>query len=286
MIRNCLFRASQFYLVLDVVNLTTQEMLFNYTSGKNIVIEAKESCRVPVPVERCPIERLQPENDEHADDLQPSKSLQFHIYCHTEFIIQISYLIPHPAGSMMYVVEANYPERACSNHISDQVNLKWSLLNTEINGKALLKGITLSSAMLSLITVAPLQWRKQTFSKWMKNNQISKFFFLLRPYSRVIYRNLYWWKPIATTDWNQMLHWPMRQIRCWNLQFIANRTESTYAFITILSRLSKWSVQLSFGDEGHHIRTGSVSIHFTNITIFWHSFQNWIQLSRAIKLLI
>lgn len=30
-----------------------QEMLLNYTLNKNIVIEARESCRVPVPVERC-----------------------------------------------------------------------------------------------------------------------------------------------------------------------------------------------------------------------------------------
>lgn len=66
-------RSSQFYLVLDVVNLTSHEMLFNYTNGKNIVIEAKESCRVPVPVERCPIEKLQPESNEYYDlDGQPS----------------------------------------------------------------------------------------------------------------------------------------------------------------------------------------------------------------------
>lgn len=44
-------------------------MLFNYTTGKNIVIEAKESCRVPVPVERCPIEKLQPDPDSQFDDM-------------------------------------------------------------------------------------------------------------------------------------------------------------------------------------------------------------------------
>lgn len=49
-------------------------------------------------------------------------------------------------------------ERACSEHISDQVNLKWTLTGTEAQGITSLKGITLSSTMLSLITVAPLQW--------------------------------------------------------------------------------------------------------------------------------
>lgn len=50
-------RSSQFYLVLDVTNLTAQEMMLNYTQSKNIIIEARESCRVPVPVERCPLFR-------------------------------------------------------------------------------------------------------------------------------------------------------------------------------------------------------------------------------------
>lgn len=44
--------------MLDVVNLTAQEMSLNYTSNKNILIEAKETCRFPVPVERCPLEKL------------------------------------------------------------------------------------------------------------------------------------------------------------------------------------------------------------------------------------
>lgn len=56
--------------------------------------------------------------------------------------------------------EAELTERACSEHISDQVNLKWMLSGTESEGVASLKGISLSPAMLSLVTVAPLQWGK------------------------------------------------------------------------------------------------------------------------------
>lgn len=55
--------------MLDVVNLTAQEMSLNYTTNKNILIESKESCRVPVPVERCPLERLLTENT-HTNDAQ------------------------------------------------------------------------------------------------------------------------------------------------------------------------------------------------------------------------
>lgn len=45
---------TQLYLVLDVTNLTNEEMDFEYALGKHILIESKESCRVPVPLERCP----------------------------------------------------------------------------------------------------------------------------------------------------------------------------------------------------------------------------------------
>lgn len=45
-------------------------MTLNYTSSKNIIIEAKESCRVPVPVEKCPLERLLAENVQSSDNNQ------------------------------------------------------------------------------------------------------------------------------------------------------------------------------------------------------------------------
>ncbi|KAJ6628653.1 Protein brunelleschi [Pseudolycoriella hygida] len=122
---------SQFYLVLDVVNLTAQEMSLNYTTNKNILVESKESCRVPVPVERCPLERLLQENTQTSD---PQNSLL--------------------SGG----TDVDVTERACSEHISDQVNLKWTLTGTETCGVTSLRGISLSPTMLGLITVAPLQW--------------------------------------------------------------------------------------------------------------------------------
>lgn len=54
--------------------------------------------------------------------------------------------------------EVDLTERACSDHIADQVNLNWTLIGTETKGIATLKGISLSPTMLDLVTVAPLQW--------------------------------------------------------------------------------------------------------------------------------
>lgn len=40
------------------MNLTQQEISLEYTTDKNMLIEAQESCRVPVPVNRCPLEKM------------------------------------------------------------------------------------------------------------------------------------------------------------------------------------------------------------------------------------
>lgn len=57
-------------------------MSLNYTASKNIIIEAKESCRVPVPVEKCPLERLlAAEQMQASSDNNHSKSI-FPYNCH------------------------------------------------------------------------------------------------------------------------------------------------------------------------------------------------------------
>lgn len=71
--RKSCFSGSQFYLVLDVTNLTLQEMTLNYTESKTILIEAKESCRIPVPVERCDLERILVEHSEMNEDQMSKK---------------------------------------------------------------------------------------------------------------------------------------------------------------------------------------------------------------------
>ncbi|XP_058810666.1 protein brunelleschi isoform X1 [Phymastichus coffea] len=60
---------TQFYLVLDVTNMTNHEMELHYTQSKCIYMEGRESCRIPIPVDRCPLNKLTngPGNN---DDLQ------------------------------------------------------------------------------------------------------------------------------------------------------------------------------------------------------------------------
>lgn len=115
--------SSQFYLVLDIINLTTQEMELEYAHAKCMLVEAQESCRVPVPVDRCPLSKLSDFYEE---------------YNHSKTSVDV--------------------DKICSEHIAEQVNLKWLLNATDSSGLASLKGITLNSRMLDVVRMSPLQW--------------------------------------------------------------------------------------------------------------------------------
>lgn len=54
----------------------------------------------------------------------------------------------------------NSVEQMCSNHISQQVNLQWHILENNIKGKASVKGITLSQGMMDIVRMSPLNWGK------------------------------------------------------------------------------------------------------------------------------
>ncbi|XP_018574402.1 protein brunelleschi isoform X2 [Anoplophora glabripennis] len=117
---------SQFYLVVDIANLTSQEMELQYTSTKTMLIEGQESCRVPIPVDRCPLSKL-------SGLFEESKEFD----------------------TGRNVIDVN---TICSEHITDLVDLRWSLLATDSKGVASLKGINLTASMLDIVRMSPLDW--------------------------------------------------------------------------------------------------------------------------------
>ncbi|KAH8279570.1 hypothetical protein KR018_002003 [Drosophila ironensis] len=128
--------ASQFYLVLDISNLTAQEMSLNYTDTKNILIEAKESCRVPIPVDRCSLEQVCA-----ARAAEVAENLERELCFRTQLLSFNDAL-----------------SKLCSTHIAERVKIKWLLTGTDIQGIASLRGIVLSQSMVDLTAVSPLQW--------------------------------------------------------------------------------------------------------------------------------
>ncbi|KAK9876811.1 hypothetical protein WA026_015049 [Henosepilachna vigintioctopunctata] len=120
---------SHFYLVLDIANLTSQEMELEYAPSKTMHIEGHESCRVPVPVERCPLSKFKSLYTENLEETKSESSLDL--------------------------------DKIYSEHIAELVDLKWQLSATEAKGKASLQGITLAPSMLDIVGMSPILWEIQ-----------------------------------------------------------------------------------------------------------------------------
>nr|CAD7410818.1 unnamed protein product [Timema poppensis] len=117
--------SSQFYLVLDVANLTSEELELHYTPSKFILIEGLESCRIPVPVDRCPLSKL---------------TKLYH------------------AGGALSAEDRLELDTVCSEHIASLVDLRWNIPASNRSGRLPLRGLSLSPDMLDLVRMSPLQW--------------------------------------------------------------------------------------------------------------------------------
>jgi hypothetical protein len=103
---------------LDALNATNEEMELYYAVNKEILIEARETCRIPVPIERCPLV-----DDMDCDDREDSSLLS-----------------------------------RCRAHLVNQVNLNWLLSASGIRGDASIVNVPYSDEMLNSILLSPIQW--------------------------------------------------------------------------------------------------------------------------------
>ena len=96
-----------------------------------MIIEGHESCRVPIPVDRCPLSKLAKlyTDGQHTN---PSD------------------------GEIKY--DSVDLDKICSEHVASLVDLRWHLLSSETKGSASVKGITLTPNMLDIVRMSPLQW--------------------------------------------------------------------------------------------------------------------------------
>ncbi|XP_048482017.1 protein brunelleschi [Plutella xylostella] len=131
---------TQLYLVLDVTNLTSEEMEFQYATGRRVVVEGGECCRVPVPLPRAPY--AAPPAPAALDQLE--------------------------TRSISTTTSTNTLELMCSEHITNNVDLRWMLLGSETRGRAGVRGITLSQAMVDIVRMSPLQWEVTVNSESIK----------------------------------------------------------------------------------------------------------------------
>ncbi|KAK8728604.1 hypothetical protein OTU49_009040 [Cherax quadricarinatus] len=113
----------QCYVVLDLLNCASHEMDLHYTPTKHILIEAGDSCRVPVPVDRCPLATLTQDASENETGWGWSTVL--------------------------------------GGHVASLVELQWTLGPSDTPGRASLAGITFPPSTHDLITMAPIHWDVQ-----------------------------------------------------------------------------------------------------------------------------
>lgn len=100
-------------------------MELKYSANKSILIEAKETCRVPVEIERCSLKDDQTSDGSQEDCLSP-KTLT----------------------------------SKCRDHLIKQVSLSYTLFSSsrEIQGRASIESIPWSHFMLETILMSPVQW--------------------------------------------------------------------------------------------------------------------------------
>ncbi|XP_054156473.1 protein brunelleschi-like [Oppia nitens] len=110
------------FLVLDALNVTTQEMELHYTATKEILIEANETCRIPVPIERCPLVDDETDSDDKREDSSQTLLAR------------------------------------CRQHLINQLNLNWKLPSSGIRGTASVANVPYSDQMLNSILLSPIQW--------------------------------------------------------------------------------------------------------------------------------
>lgn len=110
---------SQCYLVLDIFNASNYEMELQYSTNKKILIEAKDTCRIPVAVERCPPVAFQQDDD----------------------------------GNEVTTVQS-----LCHQHLVNLVDLNWTLSSIGISGRASIADVTWTESMMDVLMTSPIHW--------------------------------------------------------------------------------------------------------------------------------
>ncbi|GFS33195.1 trafficking protein particle complex subunit 9 [Trichonephila inaurata madagascariensis] len=137
------------YLVLDILNCTSGEMEVLYASNKRIHIEASDICRVPVPVERCPLSAM----TESFGPSWASVDICGHLWKYMDDPTD------QRKGKLL---------KACRKHLENLVDLQWTSISflenkifrscSQITGRASISEIPWTDDMLGFILMSPIRW--------------------------------------------------------------------------------------------------------------------------------
>ncbi len=128
------------------MNQTNYEVELDYTPSKLIQIEAGETCRIPIPVDRCPISMFE----------QVCSNSKFEeTTLKWPKIIWVIFQLFQNDDVLKIDTEMN---KICSEHIASQVDLRWRIGQINREGHASVDGLTLTFNMLDIVRTSPINW--------------------------------------------------------------------------------------------------------------------------------
>lgn len=154
------------YLVFDTLNATEQEINLIYSPNKEMLIESKEKCRIPVPIKRCPL-RLGI-MDEQMEEIESNGSCANNNYK----------IVPTSGGdgdsgnkksikctkSVDFLTNI-FPTKQkleailykCRLHLLKQIDLRWTMPNTDLDGSVFVEKVPYSNELLKSLLIPPIQ---------------------------------------------------------------------------------------------------------------------------------
>ncbi|KAH9497728.1 Trafficking protein particle complex subunit 9 [Dermatophagoides farinae] len=150
------------YLVFDTLNATDQEINLIYSSNKEMLIEPKEKCRIPVSIKRCPLS-LDDMNNDYDDDENVGDIIDMNQqnYCETIRKSSNNCKYTKSADFLTHIFPTDQKLEAilsqCRLHLLRQINLKWTMPNADIDGMVCVEKVPYSKQLLKSLLIPPIQ---------------------------------------------------------------------------------------------------------------------------------
>lgn len=143
-------------MVFDALNATEHELTLQYAQNKEMLIESREKCRIPVPIKRCPLNCLS-----DIDHIQPSLPLYANTQCQNNNLNNSKATKTLDADFLSYIFPTQHKLKAIFSqirlHISSQINLKWHLALSDLSeGLVFVDQVPYTNEMLKSLLIPPI----------------------------------------------------------------------------------------------------------------------------------
>lgn len=144
--------------MFDALNATEHELNLLYAQNKEMLIEPREKCRIPVPIKRCPL-NLSSLDDED-DDVYSTAAILSRRYAAQRAALPKPQVKPN-VDFLSYIFPTERKLKAILNrsrlHLRDQIDLLWRLPFSDQEGTVSIDEVPYSNEMLKSLLIPPIQ---------------------------------------------------------------------------------------------------------------------------------